>query len=160
MALSDRIVVMNRGRVEQIAAPQDAYARPATAFVAQFLGRTNLLPGRVRSESGRDHLQVGEACWALPYSHDSGSVLVTVRPERVVFTSFDGNGLLGTVRARIFHGHEWLHRVETCGGIVTVVTPNGSLPMPAEGETVRLYWDAGDITLTQDAGIIAREPRE
>ena len=41
MALADRIVVMNKGRVEQIAAPQDAYERPATPFVAGFLGRTN-----------------------------------------------------------------------------------------------------------------------
>src|SRR5262249_40949017 len=45
MALSDRLVVMNQGRVEQIGAPHDAYERPATAFVAGFLGKTNLLDG-------------------------------------------------------------------------------------------------------------------
>ena len=45
MALSDRVVVMNKGKVEQVAAPQEAYDRPASAFVANFLGRTNLLQG-------------------------------------------------------------------------------------------------------------------
>ena len=45
MALSDRIVVMNQGRVEQIAPPHEAYERPATPFVASFLGRTNVLAG-------------------------------------------------------------------------------------------------------------------
>ena len=52
MALSDRIVVMNQGRVEQIGPPHEAYERPATPFVASFLGKTNLLDGarRVRPE--------------------------------------------------------------------------------------------------------------
>jgi len=51
MALSDRIVVMNKGRVEQIAAPHEAYERPATPFVANFLGKTNLVNGaNVRPE--------------------------------------------------------------------------------------------------------------
>ena len=47
MALSDRIVVMNKGRVEQIAAPQEVYERPASPFVAGFLGKTNELGGQV-----------------------------------------------------------------------------------------------------------------
>jgi len=45
MALSDRIVVMNQGRAEQIGPPHEAYERPATAFVANFLGKTNLVNG-------------------------------------------------------------------------------------------------------------------
>jgi putative spermidine/putrescine transport system ATP-binding protein len=51
MALSDRIVVMNKGRAEQVAAPHEAYERPATPFVANFLGKTNLIDGKaVRPE--------------------------------------------------------------------------------------------------------------
>jgi putative spermidine/putrescine transport system ATP-binding protein len=158
MALSDRIVVMNRGRVEQIASPQQAYARPATAFVAQFLGRTNLLRGRICSDGGRSRLQVGDAYWVLPHAGGGGAVMLTVRPERVAFTVADGTGLLGQVSARVFQGHEWLHRVETACGTVTVVSQNRSLRMPAEGDVVRLSWDAEDITLTQDAGAAAEGP--
>ena len=47
MALSDRVVVMNKGRVEQIARPEETYSRPATAFVANFLGKTNVFSGEV-----------------------------------------------------------------------------------------------------------------
>jgi putative spermidine/putrescine transport system ATP-binding protein len=46
MSLSDRIVVINRGRAEQVAAPHEAYERPATPFVANFLGKTNLVDGK------------------------------------------------------------------------------------------------------------------
>ena len=52
MALSDRIVVMNQGRVEQIAQPHEAYERPATPFVASFLGRTNVLSAEVAERRG------------------------------------------------------------------------------------------------------------
>ncbi len=52
LALSDRIVVMNAGRVEQISAPYELYTRPATLFVAKFIGRNALIPGRVLSEGG------------------------------------------------------------------------------------------------------------
>src|SRR6266576_276932 len=59
MALADRIVVMNQGRVEQIASPQDAYETPATPFVAGFLGRTNILKARADG----DGIRIGEGRW-------------------------------------------------------------------------------------------------
>jgi putative spermidine/putrescine transport system ATP-binding protein len=147
MALSDRIVVMNRGHVEQIATPQDAYARPATAFVAQFLGRTNLVRGCVYTEGGHSHLRVGGVHWLLPHGAPNGPVMVTVRPERIALTGADGMGLPGQISARVFQGHEWLHRVETSYGTITVVSPNRGLPAPAEGDVVRLHWEAEDISL-------------
>jgi putative spermidine/putrescine transport system ATP-binding protein len=150
MALSDRIVVMNQGRVEQIASPQDAYTKPATAFVAQFLGRTNLLAGRICSEGGSTRLQVGDAYWTLPDSGHYGMIVIAIRPERIAFTAADGIGLLGQVSACVFQGHEWLHRVETASGTVTVISPNRNTPVPANGDVLRLWWDAADITITQD----------
>jgi len=107
MALSDRIVVMNHGRAEQIGPPHEAYERPATPFVASFLGRTNLVNG------------------------------TTVRPEKIWFAT---SGLAGKVRTRIFQGNHWLYQVETAAGNVTVIRQNDGLPVPAEGEAVRLAW--------------------
>jgi putative spermidine/putrescine transport system ATP-binding protein len=109
MALSDRVVVMNKGRAEQIGPPHEAYERPATPFVASFLGKTNLLNG------------------------------TTVRPERI---SFAASGLAGTVRTRIFQGNHWLYRVETAGGLVTVIRQNSGEAMPGEGTAVHLAWQA------------------
>ena len=152
MALSDRIVVMNHGRAEQIGGPQEVYANPATPFVAQFLGRTNVLTGMIGDEDGQRQLRVGDACWTLADRGGTGMVTITVRPERVTFTAADGSGLLGRVRTRVFHGHEWLHCVETANGLVTVLSPNQGQRMPGEGDVVRLYWDDDDMTITQDIG--------
>jgi putative spermidine/putrescine transport system ATP-binding protein len=87
MALSDRLVVMNQGRVEQIAPPHEAYERPATAFVAGFLGKTNLLAGAtVRPEkisfagaglAGRVRTRVFQGNHWL-YQVETGDGLVTV----------------------------------------------------------------------------------
>jgi putative spermidine/putrescine transport system ATP-binding protein len=61
MALSDRIVVMNKGRAEQVAAPHEAYERPATPFVANFLGKTNLIDGRAVRPERIDFVTTGLA---------------------------------------------------------------------------------------------------
>ncbi len=111
MALSDRIVVMNHGKAEQIGPPHEAYEKPATAFVANFLGKTNLVNG------------------------------TTVRPERISFaTSGVSGALAGTVRTRIFQGNHWLYQVETASGLVTVIRQNTGDNMPGEGATVHLAW--------------------
>jgi putative spermidine/putrescine transport system ATP-binding protein len=111
MALSDRIVVMNQGRAEQIGPPHEAYEKPATAFVANFLGKTNLVNG------------------------------TTVRPERISFAASGTPGALaGTVRTRIFQGNHWLYQVDTASGLVIVIRQNTGEAMPAEGASVHLAW--------------------
>jgi putative spermidine/putrescine transport system ATP-binding protein len=153
MALSDRIVVMNRGRAEQVASPQDVYARPATPFVARFLGRINLLHGTIRRESSSFRLRIGDACLTLPCAGGDGPVTIAIRPERVAFATAGAAGLSGRVRARIFQGHEWLFHVETGCGEITVVSQNLGLRQPDEGDLVRLVWSAADMTITFEHGV-------
>ncbi|MGE5095904.1 MAG: ABC transporter ATP-binding protein [Betaproteobacteria bacterium] len=129
MALSDRIVVMNAGRMEQIARPHEAYEKPASAFVAGFLGKTNVLrlgPGLLRPSGTRGD------------DAARGDETITVRPERIRFAS-DGP-LEGRIATRIFQGNHWLYQVDTAAGNVTVIRQNDGAPAPAEGETVRLAW--------------------
>ena len=142
MALSDRIVVMNKGRVEQIAAPHEAYARPASAFVANFLGKTNVLGGT--HEQGQ--LTIGDAAWHIG-ERRSQRVEATIRPERVSFAGQGDSGLGGTVKTRIFQGNHWLYLVETSAGPVTVLRQNTGAAAPVEGEAVRLAWSAEDMVL-------------
>ena len=110
MALSDRIVVMNQGRVEQIASPHEAYERPATPFVASFLGRTNVLPGARTATASRSATDAGR--WQpvrLPRQS-------TIRPEKIAFARADQpNAISGTVKTRIFQGNHWLYQVDTSG---------------------------------------------
>src|SRR5438132_8782390 len=124
MALSDRIVVMNQGRAEQIGPPHEAYETPASAFVAGFLGKTNVL---AREKLG-------------PGLRRGGGAVTTVRPEKIRFTDADGDSLAGKVATRIFQGNHWLYQIDTPAGLVTVIRQNSGGPGPAEGDEVRLAW--------------------
>jgi putative spermidine/putrescine transport system ATP-binding protein len=142
MALSDRIAVMNQGRVEQIAHPHDAYERPATPFVASFLGRTNVLEARVDGKCA----QIGDGCW--PVAAGVMAASVTIRPEKIAFTrAGQPNAISGTVKTRIFQGNHWLYQVDTPAGLVIVIRQNTGEVVPAEGEPVRLAWRVEDMVL-------------
>ncbi len=88
MSMSDRMAVMNAGRVEQIAPPAEVYDSPATAFVAGFVGTTNRLPGRVEAREGagyRIRLDAGATIAAdSPRGFDIGArIVVCARPEQL-----------------------------------------------------------------------------
>ncbi|MDP2803075.1 MAG: ABC transporter ATP-binding protein [Phreatobacter sp.] len=139
LALSDRIVVMNQGRVEQIGSPFDVYERPGSAFVATFLGRTNTFSAEPtpRGLAVAGHVMMpGER-----------PATISIRPEKVDFTT-DGDGLPGRVLTRVFQGNHWLLHVETPGGLCLVIRPNDGRPLPGEGETVVLAFRARDASLS------------
>ncbi len=139
MALAGRIVVMNQGRAEQIAAPHEAYEQPATPFVAGFLGKTNLL----RGEAAAGAVRLGDGHWPITGTPD-GPVHVVVRPERIGFAPSGGN-ISGKVVARIFQGAHWLYQIETPAGLVTVIRQNAGDAVPAEGAVVHLIWRPEDM---------------
>jgi putative spermidine/putrescine transport system ATP-binding protein len=146
MALSDRIVVMNQGRVEQIAKPHEAYERPATPFVASFLGKTNMLSAEVAEDGEGRRARIGDGSW--PVGAGQGAMLATIRPEKINFT--DGDTLCaisGTVKTRIFQGHHWLYHVATGAGVVTVIRQNSGEAQPSEGAIVRITWRSEDMSL-------------
>lgn len=156
MTLSDRIVVMNAGRIEQVARPHEAYEHPATPFVANFLGKTNLMPAQLsaadthESSHAASRLTIGDGHW--PWADDSSQEVspgqplsVTVRPEKISFVSPQACSLGGLVRTRIFQGHHWLFQVDTPCGAVTVIRQNDGTAVPQEGEGVRLGWSSQDM---------------
>jgi spermidine/putrescine ABC transporter ATP-binding subunit len=111
LMLSDSIAVMNKGRIEQYGTPQEIYAAPSTRFVADFMGMTNFLQGRVtgRNGSGLDIL-VGEATMRTPEfaSVSSGTdVTFAVRPEKVLLATAAVQtpaAVEGTIRQVTYHG--------------------------------------------------------
>ncbi|KKW62040.1 ABC transporter ATP-binding protein [Mycolicibacterium elephantis] len=84
LAVADRVGVMSRGRLEQLAPPADVYANPATPFVAEFVGLTNKMPARV---SGGRAQVLGASVPTLPGSVTSGAGLAMVRPESIIVTA-------------------------------------------------------------------------
>ena len=141
MALSDRIVVMNGGRVEQVARPEEAYARPASAFVANFLGRTNAFAAEAEGATVR----VGGLALACPEANRTGPVTVSVRPERIGFAAPDAAALPATILSRTFQGTHWLFIAGTAAGPATIVRPNDGAALPFEGEHVGLAWRSADM---------------
>jgi putative spermidine/putrescine transport system ATP-binding protein len=97
MALADRIVVMNQGRIEQIGSPRDIYFRSSTAFVAKFIGTMNTVS--VPASDGLLHFPHGR----MPWSGRSGLLDISFRPQDVRITT-DGFHLRGTVLAAFFLG--------------------------------------------------------
>jgi iron(III) transport system ATP-binding protein len=94
MSLSDRIVVMNSGRVEQVGTPEEIYAHPASLFVAEFVGQVNALPGRVVARTQSEvTLETLEHRIAVPGGRcPADDVLVLVRPEAIRVTAPAGAG--------------------------------------------------------------------
>jgi spermidine/putrescine transport system ATP-binding protein len=103
---------MNRGSIEQIGTPEDIYDRPATVFVAGFIGTANLLPGKAEGRDGDVvvvRLPSGDAvsCASSEGGVPDGSpATVMLRPERLTLSSAaaDGNGIQATVTDLIFQG--------------------------------------------------------
>jgi putative spermidine/putrescine transport system ATP-binding protein len=151
MALSDRIVVMNKGRVEQIARPEEAYSRPATSFVASFLGKTNVFSGEVIEGPAGAEFAVDGARFALRAPMPSGPALARVRPERIILSDAAADGLKGKVRARVFQGAHWLFQLDTPVGAAVVLAPNDGGAVPVEGQDVTLRWRLEDMSVSAGA---------
>lgn len=112
MTLSDRLAVMNDGHIEQVGTPEEIYREPATPFVADFIGDTNLLSGRAHRRDGETVVEVADLSFTTADSVD-GDVTVSIRPED--FTLGD-DGLDGVVRERYFQGDQTIYRVDPKAG--------------------------------------------
>jgi putative spermidine/putrescine transport system ATP-binding protein len=147
LTLCDRVAVMNAGRIEQVADPRTIYDRPATRFVAEFVGRSSILRA---ARTGSGGLSLGgtpvTVVGALP---DGVAVDVFVRPQRIALEAADAptaptrNRLAGMVHSTVFIGDRQEVLVDTPAGRVIVETASGGT-VPAKGEAVSLSWAVED----------------
>ncbi len=135
LSFADRLGVMNAGRLEQTGEPEEVYRRPATPFVADFLGRTNLLEVRRGPAEGRVLTPLGEMGVRGTVS---GCGLVSIRPEHLRMEAEEGTGgpECGWIVVREFKGHDLTFKVEIAGRQYTVQT-DYSCPLRV-GQRVRL----------------------
>ncbi|HEX5929655.1 MAG TPA: ABC transporter ATP-binding protein [Solirubrobacterales bacterium] len=169
LTMSDRIAVMNRGRVEQVGGPEEVYERPATTFVAGFIGVSNLMPavvsgpGQVRLESGPEvsgntgDLGTGEGCYAV------------VRPEKLrVEPAGDAagqgssNGLPrveGIVESSLYLGTATQIVVGLGDDVrMTVLVPNADeaarQTLPGGGARVALSWEPEHMHMVRESAVL------
>ncbi|HEY7452847.1 MAG TPA: ABC transporter ATP-binding protein [Candidatus Limnocylindria bacterium] len=158
MTMSDRIAVMRAGRIEQLGDPESLYERPRTAFVAGFLGVSNLLEGEVAGhEGGMISIRLTDGTVIRAPSPEGGTSLhevrLGVRPEKLrVLPATDGagtdasvNAMEGTVLDSSYIGVSTQYLVETRDGHkMTAYAQNletaGAAEALADGEKVRLTW--------------------
>jgi spermidine/putrescine transport system ATP-binding protein len=165
LTMSDRIAVMNAGHVEQIGTPTEIYDRPASVFVAGFIGQANLWPGRHTGRANRDYVEVevlGTTLKARPGDttiESGGRVTVMVRPERVRVAMEPFSGDSTAVPARVvdltFQGP--LLRLSLIAPddspIVAHVGAELDLPMLRPGDEVYVGWSP-DASLVLPAAAI------
>jgi sn-glycerol 3-phosphate transport system ATP-binding protein len=158
MTLGERMVVMNAGRAEQIGTPMEVYERPATQFVAGFIGSPsmNFLPGRVEG-SGRIALDGGGAVPAALAGNGLAGrhVVAGIRPEHLAPAAADAAALGGTLEMVEQLGADSLLHLSREGATIIARVPHGAYP--TIGSTMHLAVDAARVHLF-DAATGARIP--
>jgi spermidine/putrescine transport system ATP-binding protein len=142
MTMADRIVIMNGGHIEQIGTPSELYESPHTAFVAGFLGVSNLLEG---TAVGDDRVKLSDGtevqCPREALGGRVGTVQIGVRPEKLRIGGGEGNSLSGTVTESAYIGVSTQYILDTSAGPITVYVqndrPGGQV---ATGERLTLSW--------------------
>lgn len=171
LSLSDRIAVMNAGRIDQIGTPSDIYDRPTTPFVADFIGDTNLLTGHLEG-GDRDRAQVVTSTgltvavqWPPDLATDTvlRSVVISVRPEKIRLSSdypSADNCYHGHVSHLMYLGTHVHCGVRLASGeILTVLQANRGYTPLAIDTPVYVYWSATDARLLPaDADALAPHP--
>jgi putative spermidine/putrescine transport system ATP-binding protein len=156
LTVADRLIVMNKGEIEQIGSPEELYNRPRTPFVADFLGKSNFFPGTVDGE-GLFRTKGGTPL-RLAFRPASGASLVAVRPEKVRLAAAGAaidaaNRAPGRVEVVTFLGAtiETIVRLKS-GETLTVHSQNQTSDgYHHVGTEVLVYWDA-------DANLVLEEP--
>jgi ABC-type Fe3+/spermidine/putrescine transport system ATPase subunit len=143
--MSDRIAVMHAGKVEQLGTPEELYERPATRFVADFIGTTNLLRGQIERD-GSVRLSSGELTRVAHDGLPPGTTLeLSVRPESIELVPADADG---AIRARVeqaaYLGTTVSYQVRTAGGLaLTVLAPKTGTRLPV-GSDVAVAWSPAE----------------
>jgi spermidine/putrescine transport system ATP-binding protein len=170
LTMSDRIAVMNAGNVDQIGTPTEIYDRPATVFVASFIGQANLWAGTQTGRTNRDFVEVdvlGTTLKARPGDtriETGGHATLMVRPERIRVSMDAPGGDLATVRTTVkdltFQGP--VVRLSLAAPddstVIAHVGPEQDLPMLRPGDEVHVSWlpeaslvlPAADIPTAED----------
>ena len=156
LTMADRIALLNHGRIEQLGTPEELYARPASRFVAEFIGmpKINIVEGRI--ENGRlAPIDIAAPPAILSAAGDSGQVIMGIRPEATQVC--DDGAHTAVVSATEYLGDHYVVTLECHGQ--KLLSSRAPSPPPQSGETVRFSVDEKQV-LFFDAATLSRLPQE
>jgi spermidine/putrescine ABC transporter ATP-binding subunit len=153
LTMSDRIALMNRGTIAQVGTAEELYERPASRFVAEFIGESNVIEGRATADglfvaTGGARFPLGSA---PDHAATRDAALMMVRPEKFSFAASPESpgALVGRVTGRIYVGDCTRYLIEVAGGLRLIVKVQNRrmTELAQEGERVGLRLDAADARL-------------
>lgn len=159
LSMSDRIVVLNKGRIEQIGTPVEVYDYPNNLFVAKFLGETNIFKGTVEEkEPGKIKIITKEGYEIITIYDDfelQQKINLVIRPEDIKLSKTERktNCLEGVIKDLIYDGAITKVMVNVDGKIINTILI-GTNKLYSKGDTVYIYWKMEDVT------ILGSEPNE
>jgi putative spermidine/putrescine transport system ATP-binding protein len=145
LSLSDDVAILHGGRLVQVGSPTELYDRPASRFVAGFLGRSNFWHASVEQQdptgftyrvAGQLFQQAGPA--------PNPRTTIALRPEKLALVSNEANPanqVEGIVTTCLYLGDTWLVQLDTILGTIQAQLPTWRTPQPQRGDTIRLGWD-------------------
>jgi ABC-type Fe3+/spermidine/putrescine transport system ATPase subunit len=173
LVMSDRIAVFNHGRIEQLGSPSDLYDRPATPFVADFLGESNFIPATVVAvdidrlrlrHNGAELVARGGVAVA-----DGDRVTVTVRPEKTLVLPVEApaseligreNWVRGTIAEVIYLGESRKYLVQLPGGVILIARQQATsidMPQLQPEQEVVVGWHSSDCVVLPSQLEVAAE---
>ena len=149
LAVSDRIVVMQQGRIAAIGSPRALYESPQTRFIADFIGDANLIEGELTTVAGTHWFRAGTLGMAVASSSGNadGPVALAIRPHRIRVGPVEGSVITGTVLRQAYLGSRIESIVTTPVGELLVFS-DSLLPVPAAGSTVGVHFGPSDARIT------------
>jgi len=144
MAMSDRIMVLNHGVIQQVARPTEIYRRPVNQFVADFVGKVNFFRGEITGTPGNAKVELSAIGQSLPYSGPfTGKVTAAIRPENIVLSSSPPDpvqcpsGVLeGTLLSMFYLGDINDCRIDVNGELLRVIAESNSFDILKEGQKI------------------------
>ncbi len=145
LSVSDRVVVMQAGHVQQIDVPQRVYEHPTSRFISTFVGKANLLDAQVRRSGASTRVALGALQLDVAVDdpaafRDGTTALFSLRPEKLRLCARGGGRLDAEVQERFFLGSQWLYRLSSDAGEWTALAPNDGRDALAVGAVAGLDW--------------------
>ncbi|MET1116777.1 MAG: ABC transporter ATP-binding protein [Comamonas sp.] len=153
MSVSDRVVVMEAGRVTQIDRPVDVYEHPQNLFISTFVGKANLLQGRAKEVNGvAATFGVGPVDVRCLPKAGHGAVAgaqatLALRPEKIGLRPAGQGRFDARVKERFFLGNQWMYRLDSPVGELLVVTMNDGAEPVGVGQEVGIDWNDTSVRL-------------
>ncbi len=152
LSMSDRVAVMNEGRLVQVDMPYQAYEYPETAFVSSFLGKSNRFSGVVTGQTDdKLKVRVGDLEFEAEAGRgpSKGPVHLSVRPEKLLLTAPSEGRFTGRVHTRIFLGNHWVYQIDSPFGPLLASHHNSGTQSAAEGDEVGLTWAVEELRVLE-----------